>query len=312
MNAWNLDRALDEFSAYLKIERRLSANTLAAYNRDLTRYLDFLQTRGIETPLRIQREDVRDFLADLSEQGLGARTRSRMTSALRGFHRFLIKRNVCEHDPSADVHSPKAGRKLPRVLSEEEIRALLAAPDVETPLGLRDLAIFEVLYASGLRVSELCDLDVSAVNLEAGFLRAFGKGKKERLVPMGESARQAVERYLKQARSLLQDPRKPSPALFVSRRGKRLTRDAVTKLVEKYSLLAGITRKISPHVLRHSFATHLLEHGADLRAVQAMLGHADIGTTEIYTHLDREVIRRTYTNAHPRAGRKAKNSTSEE
>ncbi|RJO64843.1 MAG: site-specific tyrosine recombinase XerD [Myxococcales bacterium] len=295
------DRAIDAFLSYLKVEKRLAANTLAAYGRDLAAYADYMTGRGLPAPAQATAEDVSHYMAELARHGLTGRSRARAASALRGLHRYLVRRGLAAADPTADLESPRLGRKLPNVLSLEEVAALLAAPGDDGPLRVRDTAILETLYAAGLRVSELCSLDMGSVDLRAGFLRVFGKGSKERLVPIGEAATAAIERYKAEARSRLVKPAKPSPALFLSHHGRRLTRDAIFKLLVKYALAAGITRPLSPHVLRHSFATHLLEHGADLRAVQAMLGHADIGTTEIYTHLDREAVRRVYTAAHPRA-----------
>ena len=294
------DQALDRYLDHLKIERRLAANTLAAYGRDLAGYLDFLEEQGCPGPERAGRDLASAFLARLAEKGLSARSRARAVSAVRGFHRFLAREGHGQGPPDG-LRAPKAGRPLPKLLSTEEVAALLAAPGTDTPLGLRDTALLELLYAGGLRVSELCALDTHQADLSAGFVRVLGKGGKERLVPIGEAARAAVSAYLEQARPGLRGGGRASPALFVSRRGRRLTRDAVNKLLARYALRAGILRAVSPHVLRHTFATHLLEGGADLRSVQAMLGHADIATTEIYTHLDREALRRVYRRAHPRA-----------
>ncbi len=292
-------RALNAYFMHLKVERRLSANTLDAYSRDLRRYATFMEGRPRGGPDAVSPEDVSAFLLFLSREGLSARSRARSISAVRRFHAFRL-RNGGAFDPTADIESPKPGRKLPDVLSLEEIEALLAAPGDETPLAVRDGALLELMYACGLRVSELCALEIWHVNLESGFARVFGKGGKERLVPVGERALDAVSDYLETARHALERPESVSSVLFLSRSGRALTRDGVTKLMEKYSLKAGLRRMVHPHMLRHSFATHLLEGGADLRAVQAMLGHADIGTTEIYTHLDRAAIRRVYLRAHPR------------
>ena len=302
MKGLSWDDSLDLYFSHLKIERRLAPNTLDAYGRDLARYVTFMEARGLIMPGDAAPVDISDFLAMIAGEGMSARSRARVTSTLRRFHLFLVKRKISETNPAADIASPKPGRPLPKVLSLEETGALLAAPGTETHLAMRDTAILELLYASGLRVSELCDLELGQVNLEAGFVRAFGKGGKERLAPFGDQAAEAIAVYLSEARPELLGGRKASEILFLSRTGRMLTRDGVYKLVEKYSLKAGLRRRVSPHVLRHSFATHLLEHGADLRAVQAMLGHADISTTEIYTHLDREAIRKVYNKAHPRSG----------
>jgi integrase/recombinase XerD len=294
------DLALDRFLAYCKVERRLAANTLAAYSRDLTRYLDFLEAHRIDDLASVMRDHVTQFLGLLTDEGLSARSRARVTSSLRRFHRYLTARGWVEHNPTSDLSGPRLPEPLPKVLSFEEVERLLNSPPVENALGLRDRALLEVLYGAGLRVSELCDLNIEDVSLQAGFLRTVGKGDKERVVPLGDTAVARIERYLKPARAELADPLHPQNALFLSRSGRRLTRDAVTKLLVRYSLIAGLKVIVSPHMLRHSFATHLLENGADLRSVQAMLGHADISTTEIYTHLDRATIRRIYEHAHPR------------
>jgi len=300
------DKAVDQFSSYCRFEKRLSSNTIQAYSRDLARYVNHMEETNVSGPFAVNTADVHAFLTALAADGLSARSRSRMTSAVRRFHLYLGKRYEIDHDPTAKLDMPKIGRKLPDVLSEEEVMRLLDAPDPSSTLGLRDCAILETFYAAGLRVSEVCGLDIDKINLEAGFVRVFGKGSKERLVPFGEAAMEVVEEYLLTARPSLFNELKPESALFLSKNGKRLTRDAINKLVVKYALVAAITRPISPHILRHSFATHLLEHGADLRSVQAMLGHADISTTEIYTHLDRAAIRRNYLSAHPRAALKGK------
>ncbi len=295
------DRALDLYLAHLKVERRLSPNTLAAYSRDLTVYVSYMLQEAIESPAAATREKLSAYLQQLAARGLSPRTRARMTSAIRGFHRFLVKDRRCEHDPTPDLAPPKLPRPLPHVLSFDEVERLLEAPGRDTPLGLRDTAIVETLYGGGLRVSELVGLNLQHLDAQAGLLKVFGKGGKERLAPLGDAALEALDSYLTHARPTLLRGVELSPALFVSVRGRRLTRDAITKLLDKLALKAGLKRRISPHILRHSFATHLLEGGADLRAVQALLGHADIATTEIYTHLDRAAIRRIYEKAHPRS-----------
>jgi len=299
----NWDFAVDSYLSYCKLERRLGNNTIKAYSRDLAKYVDFMEKSSVGRPELVKETDASAFLIDLAENGLAARSRARTTSAIKRFHQYLIKQGYMENDPTSEISSPKIGRKLPNVLSEEEVIRLIKATSGKTLLSSRDTAILEVMYAAGLRASELCDLDLASVDLQSGFLRVFGKGSKERIVPLGEIASEVCEEYILQTRPELYKTTNPTQALFLSVRGKRLTRDALNKLIDKYALIAGITRQISPHVLRHSFATHLLERGADLRSVQAMLGHADIGTTEIYTHLDREFIRKTYLKAHPRSGK---------
>lgn len=297
----DFDDALDDFTIHLKLEKRLSENTLAAYSRDLTRFLTFALKKQLSTPSEVTSEHVSEFLGKLKDERLSARTRARMTSALRRFFRYLLGENAIDNDPTARLTTPKLEKKLPKVLSLQAIEALLAAPDTQTPLQIRDKAILETLYATGLRVSELISLQRHHVDTERGIIRAHGKGDKERFVPLGRQAALAIDTYNLQARSKLLSKKSPSGALFLSKTGKRLTRDGISKLLNKYALKAGLGFAISPHVLRHSFATHLLQHGADLRSVQAMLGHADISTTEIYTHLDKEALRRTFEATHPRA-----------
>lgn len=296
------DQTRDRFFIYLKVEKRLAANTLAAYSHDLEAYAAFMQARGHAAPDTVVAADLSDYLRELTAQGLVARSRARALSALRRFHRYLIKEKLGTHDPTGDLASPKLPRKLPKLLSMEEVGRLLSAPGIDTPKGRRDTAILELFYASGLRVSELCGLNLGQLDLRSGFVRPFGKGKKERVVPIGEEAGLALERYLEDARAAFSSrAAKSSPAVFLSLRGARLTRDAINKMLAHYALQIGLGRRLSPHMLRHSFATHLLENGADLRVVQTLLGHADIATTEIYTHLDHEHLRRVYQKAHPRS-----------
>ena len=272
------DEAIDIYLAHLKVERRLSVNTLMAYSQDFAVLTEFMESRGLSGPAEAQHQDVTAYLGELTQRGLSARSRARATSALRGLYKYLLKQKHLQNDPTGALSLPKPGRPLPKVLSLEEIGALLAAPGTDDALALRDTALLELLYASGLRVSELCALKREQLNLEAGFVRVIGKGNKERLVPVGEAAIEAIEVYLLRARPELESPAKATNLLFLSRSGRGLTRDGVFKLVTKYALMAGIRHEVSPHVLSHSFATHLLEHGADLRTVQTLLGHADIAT----------------------------------
>lgn len=300
--ALDWDQTRDRFFIYLKVEKRLSLNTLAAYGHDLAVYADFMTGRGCAGPDTVAADDLSDHLRHLTEAGLVARSRSRALSAIRRFHRYLIKEKLASNDPSGNILSPKLPRKLPKLLSLEEVGALLAAPGSNNPKGLRDTALLELFYASGLRVSELCGLNLAQLDLRSGFVKPLGKGQKERLVPIGEEAGAALDRYLSEARpALLCHAPKNSQAVFLSLGGRRLTRDAINKLMSRYALQIGLGRSLSPHMLRHSFATHLLENGADLRVVQTLLGHADIATTEIYTHLDHEHLRRIYQKAHPRS-----------
>ncbi|WP_298439014.1 site-specific tyrosine recombinase XerD [Geobacter sp.] len=294
-----MNQYLDLFLSYLLVEKGLSRNTLDAYGRDMTKYLDFLERRGCGEPSAVTAAVVVDFLATLKESGLGARSRARALSAARMFHRFLLVEGYAEANPTAIIEAPRTIGKLPQVLTGREVEALLAAPAGEGQLEVRDRAMLELLYATGLRVSELVALKLRDVNLAAGYLMAFGKGGKERLVPMGESACGAVARYVGGMRPAM-DRKGDNPYLFLTRLGDRMTRQAFWNIIKKRAREAGIRKPISPHTLRHSFATHLLENGADLRSVQTMLGHADLSTTQIYTHVTRERLKRLHEQFHPR------------
>ncbi len=295
-----LETLLDPFVAYLRAERGLSANTVNSYALDLQAYFAFLNARGVQRIESSSRELVRAHLLSLQKKGLKPRSQARHLATLRGFHRFLVDEGLCALDPTHDLDTPKSPKTLPVYLTVPEVVRLLAAVDLTTPAGARDRAMLEVLYATGLRVSELIRLSVNDVNLDAGFLVALGKGQKERLVPLGKAAIAATQRYLAGARQALLKGR-PARALFVTPRGKGFTRMGFWKLLRRYCLKAGLKKPISPHKLRHSFATHLVERGADLRAVQSMLGHADLATTQIYTHVDRARLQRMYQDKHPRA-----------
>lgn len=291
-----MDRYLDLFLNYLLVEKGAAANTVAAYSRDLNRYLLFL---GEREPDGIRPSDVTGFLAKLKGDGIAPRSRARALSALRMLHRFLLREGYCELNPTAIVEAPKGVRKLPMVLSAREVEALLKSPLDTGAQEVRDKAMLELLYATGLRVSELVGLKLSEVNLSAGYLMTIGKGDKERLVPMGASACHATGEYLRQARGeLLKE--KASPLLFLSRLGGGMSRQAFWNIIKKRALQAGVRSGISPHTLRHSFATHLLENGADLRSVQIMLGHADLSSTQIYTHVTRERLKKLHADFHPR------------
>ena len=284
---------------HLRVERGLSANTLVAYARDLRVLAAFADERGVGL-LDLAPADLADFAGGLRERGLKARSQARHVFAVRGFFGFALREGLIGRDPTENVRAPRAFRALPRYLSSAQVEVLLNAPDTATTLGLRDRAILEVLYATGLRASELTGLALDGLDLELGVVRVFGKGGKERLVPLGREARRWVTRYLAEARGRFAGERSLS-LLFLSQRGGRLSAMGLWGLVRRHAVKAGIERILTPHVLRHSFATHLLERGADLRALQAMLGHADISTTEIYTHVSRERLRQIYDKLHPRA-----------
>ena len=295
-----LDEVLDRFLNYLAVEKGVSLNTLDAYSGDLNRYLDYLHKQGIHDISHTTAIEVLSYLSHEKKRGQSARSMARNMSALKTFYRFLLSENMLLTDPLSNLQNPKIGDKLPNVLSLDEVDKLLDIPNPKTPRGMRDQALLEVLYAAGLRVSELVTLTLNDVNLQVGYIRVFGKGSKERIVPIGETAQKKVQSYIETARPGIMKGRK-SPYLFIGNSGKNITRQAFWKMIKRYALLAGINKKISPHVLRHSFATHLLERGADLRSVQSMLGHVNISTTQIYTHVTRERLKDIHSKFHPRA-----------
>lgn len=290
---------LDLFISYLTVEKGLSANTQSAYSRDLGRYLDFLEKSNRLKPSDITTTDISSFLATLQKQSIGARSRARCLSSIRTFHKFLMIENYAESNPATIIDAPRTLHKLPQFLDNREVDALFAACTGNKGEDLRDLAMLEMLYATGLRVSELVNLRLREVNLDSGYLMTVGKGNKERLVPIGDSARQRGTEYLETVRTLL-DPARQSPFFFLSRLGGAMSRQAFWNIIKKRTVLAAIRKNISPHTLRHSFATHLLENGADLRSVQIMLGHADLASTQIYTHVTRERLKRLHQEIHPR------------
>jgi integrase/recombinase XerD len=293
--------ALDLFLSHLRVEKGLSRNSVEAYAHDVRRYLAFLAASGRASWDDVTRADVQAHLGALAGDGISARSQARALSAVRGFHKLLLAERIAPADPTDEVDAPRRTRKLPQLLSRAEVDRLLAAPrQAKGAAGVRDRAMLELLYATGLRVSELVTLEVNQVDLESRVLLARGKGNKERLVPIGAPAADALKSWLAGPRDQVLRLRR-SRDLFVTPRGRRMTRQGFWKLLGRYARVAGISRAISPHKLRHSFATHLLEGGADLRAVQSMLGHADVSTTEIYTHVDRTQARRLHARHHPRA-----------
>jgi len=298
------------FLDHLAVERGLAPNTLAAYGRDLRRYAAFLEHRGIDRADEIDPSVVRSFVASLSASTHGPDDASyastsvvRTLSAVRSFHRFLVREGITERDPTVDVRRPRLPRSLPKAIPLADVERLLAAPDETSPRGLRDRAILELLYGAGLRVSELTALDVDDIDLDEGAVRVLGKGGKEREVPVGRHAREAVSAYLTRARPSLAGPRTRG-ALFLNARGGRLTRQSCARLLEMHARNAGIARHVTLHGLRHSFATHLLEGGADVRVVQELLGHASVATTQVYTLVTKEHLREVYLTSHPRARRR--------
>ena len=286
------------FLEYLAVEKGLARNTILAYSRDIGKFLDFVKA-GKLVWSRVPEEALIRFIHRESQSGLSARSLARLISALRSYFKFLVLSGFVKKDPSSQLSTPSTWRSLPKYLTVDEVEKLLKSPDGSKPHGLRDRAMIEVLYGSGLRVSELASLKLAEVNLEDGFLVCRGKGGKERIVPLGRSACGAVRRYLTEVRPLFVSGERDD--LFLSRLGKPFTRQGLWKLLRRHAGKAGLASRISPHILRHSFATHLLERGADLRSVQLMLGHSQITTTQIYTHVSRERLRRVYDRFHPRA-----------
>ena len=293
-----MQRETAQFINHIQVERGLSPNTVAAYRRDLVKFEKFCRRKKFAL-IQATREQIADFLGQLYRQGLDSRSVARHLATLRNFFRFMIREEFTEADPTEQIESPRTWKRLPKFLGEEEVEKLLTQPATDTALGLRDRAMLELLYAAGLRVSELVGLKVQDLQLDMGYLRCLGKGSKERLVPIGRSAVEAVEAYLQSARMLLAKGRS-TPFLFLSRRAGPLTRQQFWHRLRLHARAAGIRTKLSPHVLRHSFATHLLARGADLRSVQMLLGHADISTTQIYTHVAQERLREVHRQYHPR------------
>ena len=292
--------AIEGFIGQARVERGLSVNTLEAYNRDLTRFGRWLHAQqGILAPQGVEHEHIGLYLGSLLDDGLSRRSLARHRVSIRQLFRFLHLEGLLPVDPAARVDAPLPSRSLPEVLNQDEVERLLAAPDTSTALGLRDAAMLQLMYSTGLRVSELVTLPLANLELRAGFLRVRGKGGKERMVPMGQRAVDLLRRWLAQGRPEL-DPTARAATVFVSSRARGMARQTFWYRVRHHALSAGVAHKVSPHKLRHSFATHLLENGADLRVVQALLGHADISTTEIYTHVARERLRRIHHDHHPR------------
>ncbi|MEW6079762.1 MAG: site-specific tyrosine recombinase XerD [Thermodesulfobacteriota bacterium] len=295
----NLHEHVDQYLNYLLVEKGLSKNTLAAYGSDLARYVDFLKNNQIENVSADDMPVVLKYLIDMRSSGLDKRSRARHLVALRGFYKYLTQEKIIRHNPVTVVDMPKIGLKLPDVLSVSEVAALLDAPDTGNAKGKRDAAMLELLYAAGLRVSELVNITVQNVNTEVSFVRVFGKGAKERVVPIGSIAAGKLEDYIRNIRPLLLK-NQTSRYLFIAWRGNPMTRQGFWKLLKKYARAAGIEKRVTPHSLRHSFASHLLEGGADLRSVQMMLGHTDIATTQIYTHVAFGHLKDVHSRYHPR------------
>jgi integrase/recombinase XerD len=299
-----MESTIHTFLSYMRVERGLAQNTILAYGRDLRRFSEFLRKRQKIRLEDVTREDVVDFLSSLYKEKLDSRSVARYLVSLRGIYKFAMMEGMVNTDPTENLESPKIRSSLPTYLRVDEIDKLLQAPDLATPFGLRDRAMLEVLYSTGLRVSELLNLRISDIDVRVGCVRCIGKGDKERLVPIGRKAIEAVEQYLAQGRPKFAKPSSPPPhnqALFLTRNGGILSRVGIWKILHDYGMRLGLRGRLTPHKLRHSFATHLLEGGADLRSVQLMLGHADIATTQIYTHVVEERLKQIYKAHHPRA-----------
>ena len=290
---------IDTFLDYLSVERGLARNTILSYRQDLETFGGFLKSRSIELPGKVSKNDVVDFMMSEKDHGILPNSICRRLAALRMFYRFLVRERILKDDPTVLVESPKLWKRIPETLSEAEIEALLAQPDIRSRQGIRDKAILETMYATGMRVSEVAGLKADSANLDVGFVRCVGKGSKERIVPLGKKAIHWLQRYLQSSRPKMLGSRL-SDQLFISRLGKGISRQSMWKLIKLYAKKARIKKLIKPHILRHSFATHLLEHGADLRSVQEMLGHANISTTQIYTHINKDRLKNIHRQFHPR------------
>jgi integrase/recombinase XerD len=294
-----MEQLLDQFLHYLIVEKGLSRNTIEAYSHGLNRFLCQLREKGVQEIRDVGKLHLRAYLLALRRKNLNTKSIVRNLVAIRTFFRFLVQEGVLESNPVEEIESPKMARTLPEILTLKEIEQILEQPDLQTPLGTRDRAMLEILYATGMRVSELTQLPIQQVNLEGGYVLLYGKGSKERIVPIGSEAMKWITVYLKTARGVLSKG-KESPSLFINRLGKGMSRQNFWKNLKDYARRAGLRKRITPHLLRHSFASHLLERGADLRSVQMMLGHADISTTQIYTHVTGERLKKVHKQYHPR------------
>lgn len=295
-----MEELIEEFLNYLAVERGLSQNTISSYRRDLFKFAKYLKSQKLDSPNKIQRKDITAFMLNEKDHNLGANSISRGLVAIKVFYKFLTRENLAKENPAFLVESPKLWKKLPDVLNIEEVGRLISTASSRDNAGIRDKAILELLYATGMRVSEVSTLRMDGVNFDLGFVRCFGKGSKERLVPMGKKAQAALHAYLEKVRPTLIRKDKPDSALFLTRLGRRISRVTLWKIIKKYARAAGIKKKITPHTMRHSFATHMLERGADLRVVQELLGHANIATTQIYTHIDSSKLKSIHHKFHPR------------
>ena len=291
----DIDKTAEEFLKYIKAELGLSRNTASSYDEDLKNFSGYLKRNNISSP---RRQDITAYLLELKRQGFSPSTISRRLSAVKGYFRYMLNEGLIRANPTAGMKSPRKWAEIPGALSSADVNRLLSAPDTKKKAGLRDAAILELLYATGMRISEVCGLKTADVNFEAGFLRCMGKGSKERIIPVGGKALESIKLYMEKARAHY--ARGGSPELFITRLGGKFTRQGLWKIVKKHALKAGIRENMTPHMLRHSFATHLLERGADLRSVQEMLGHSSISTTQIYTHVNGARLKKVHSRFHPR------------
>ncbi|MTI79377.1 MAG: site-specific tyrosine recombinase XerD [Firmicutes bacterium] len=296
-----MEKLINSFIHYLSVERGLSSNTLSSYKLDLLQYIKHLRENGIANLKDTAKSSIIGHLMKMQKEGRAPATISRRLAAIKALYRFMLAEGLITEDPAANLESPRLSQRLPQVLTFREVELLLNQPPLDKPAGQRDKAMLELLYATGIRVSELVSLNIDDVNLEMGFIRCIGKGSKERIVPLGSVATEYVQVYQGNGRAKLTIKNKQETSLFVNHHGRRLTRQGFWKIIKKYARKGGIGKSIAPHTLRHSFATHLLENGADLRSVQEMLGHSDITTTQIYTHLTKSRLKEVYSQTHPRA-----------
>jgi integrase/recombinase XerD len=294
-----MDDVIDEFMNFLAVEKGASRNTIDAYSRDLTRYANFLRSRGIQSVAGADSDDVISYLERIQKDGLNPVSSNRGLAAIRGFYKYLLRERKIDQNPVANIELAKVWMRLPDTLNQEEMNRLLLQPGSSDPRGVRDRAMLELMYATGLRVSELISLSMSSINWQVGYLVAMGKGEKERVVPVGQSAYDCLYKYVHEIRSVFLRKR-ATDILFLSRLGEGFTRQGFWKIVKEYAAKAGLEKEVHPHTFRHSFASHLLEGGADLRSVQIMLGHADISTTQIYTHVTRDRLKYIHKKYHPR------------
>ncbi len=292
---------LQQFVRYLSMERGLSGSTVESYERDLAAFLHHTEANGLTKPESVEKHHIAAYLQHLKQSGKAVATISRSVSAIRAFYKYLVSERIIAIDPAAHMQTPKQEKRLPQVMSVSDVDTLLAAPKTDTPAGIRDRAMLELLYATGIRVSELISLDEEHINLEMGFIRCVGSGGKERIIPLGRMAADALRAYADSARGHFVKPQREEQSLFLNHLGTRMTRQGFWKIIKKYARESGITKDIAPHTLRHSFAAHLIENGADLRAVQEMLGHADISTTQVYAQVTKARMKDVYDRTHPRA-----------